>query len=203
MASDLSSRERGPLVIRRAVTGHDRAGASAVVLDTAVPRSDAFRHIPGMVSRLVWATEPVPGLPFDGTDPTPAVADFVPAPGATRFLIVTFPPDSVFCAPGFDPAAAAAENRAISPGLAERFEPDGMHTTDTVDYGIVLDGEIWLELDEGRSAHLRRHDVVVQNGTRHAWRNRSERPATLAFVLIGASGAARDHTPFDTGNTHD
>ena len=150
MASDLQSREDELLVIRRVVAGHDPAGASAVVLDTAVPRSDAFRHRPGMVSRLVWASAPVPGLPFDGVDPTLAVADLVPAPGATRFLIVTFPPDSVFSAPDFDPAAAAAENLAISPGLAERFEPDGMHTTDTVDYGIVLDGEIWLELDEGR-----------------------------------------------------
>lgn len=203
MASDLLLQEGAPLVIRRVVTGHDGAGASALALDSAVPRSDAFRHIPGMVSRLVWASAPVPGLPFDGVDPTPAVADFVPAPGATRFLIVTFPPDSVFSAPDFDPAAAAAENLAISPGLAERFEPDGMHATDTMDYGIVLDGEIWLELDEGRSTHLRRHDVVVQNGTRHAWRNKSERPATLAFVLIGASGAARSNTPFDTGNAHD
>jgi hypothetical protein len=198
LASDLQSREGESLVIRRVVAGHDPAGTSAVVLDTAVPRSDAFRHIPGMVSRLVWASAPVPGLPFDGVDPTPAVADFVPAPGATRFLIVTFPPDSVFSAPDFDPAAAAAENLAISPGLAERFEPDGMHTTDTVDYGIVLDGEIWLELDEGRSAHLRRHDVVVQNGTRHSWRNKSERPATLAFVLIGARRQA-----FDRKKIHD
>ncbi|HSW20405.1 MAG TPA: cupin domain-containing protein [Ramlibacter sp.] len=203
MASDLLPREGAPLVIRRVVTGHDRAGTSALVLDAAVPRSNAFRHVPGMVSRLVWATAPVPGLPFDGADPTPAVADFVPAPGATRFLIVTFPPDSVFSAPDFDPAAADAENRAISPGLAERFEPDGMHTTETVDYGIVLDGEIWLELDEGRSAHLRRHDVVVQNGTRHAWRNKSERSATLAFVLVGACGAGDNNKPFDRGNFHD
>ncbi|MDM0037855.1 cupin domain-containing protein [Variovorax sp. J22G21] len=203
MASDLSSGEGAPLAIRRVVTGHDRVGASEVALDTRVPRTDAFQHIPGMVSRLVWASAPVPGLPFDGVDPTPAVADFVPAAGATRFLIVTFPPDSVFAAPDFDPAAAAAENLAISPGLAECFEPDGMHATPTMDYGIVLDGEIWLELDEGRSTHLQRHDVVVQHGTRHAWRNKSERPATLAFVLIGASAAARNDTPFDTGNAHD
>jgi quercetin dioxygenase-like cupin family protein len=82
--------------------------------------------------------------------------------------------------------AAVAENLAISPGLAELFEPDGMHTTPTIDYGIVLEGEIWLELDEGRSRLIRKHDVVVQNGTRHAWRNKSDQPATLAVVLIGA-----------------
>ena len=186
MASDLQSREGAPLVIRRVVTGQDPAGASALAFDTAVPRSDAFRHIPGMVSRLVWASGPVPGLPFDRVDPTPAVADFVPAPGATRFLIVTFPPDSVFSAPDFDPAAAGAENLAISPGLAERFEPDGMHITDTVDYGIVLDGEIWLELDDGVTAHLKAGDTVVQNGTRHAWRNNGTETCRLAVFICGA-----------------
>ena len=74
------------------------------------------------------------------------------------------------------------------PGLAECFESDnpGMHTTDTIDYGIVLDGEIWLELDDGQTQHLRKLDVVVQNGTRHAWRNRSGRVTLMAFVLIGA-----------------
>jgi hypothetical protein len=146
-----------------------------------------------MVSRLVWATGPVRGLADEASDPTPAVSNFVPGPGETRFLIVTFPPDAVFGAANFDVEAAVRENLAVSPGLAERFEPDGMHATPTVDYAIVLDGEIWLELDEGRSTLLRQHDVVVQNGTRHAWRNKSDRSATLAFVLIGAppQGAAR------------
>jgi hypothetical protein len=175
-----------PLVLRRVVTGNDAKGASAVASDSLPPRCAAYRHIPGMVSCLVWATEPSQAIPFDGVDPTPALASFVPAVSGTRFLIVTFPPDSVFLAPGFDQQAAAAENLAISPGLAELFEEDGMHATPTVDYGIVLDGEIWLELDEGRAELLRKHDVVVQNGTRHAWRNKSDRPATLAFVLIGA-----------------
>ncbi len=176
-----------PLAIRRVVTGHDQSGASMVTHDGAAPRSDAYRHIPGMMSRLVWATEPAPALPADHSDPTLSVASIVPPQSGTRFLVVTFPPDSVFFAPDFDPAAAAAENLAISPGLAELFEPDGMHTTPTIDYGIVLEGEIWLELENGRAELLRRHDVVVQNGTRHAWRNKSERPATLAFVLIGAA----------------
>jgi len=179
-----------PLAIRRVVTGHDENGASKVALDGAPPRSDAFVHIPGMASRLIWATGPVPALPPVAEDPTVTVESIVPPQSGTRFLVVTFPPDSVFSAPGFDPAAAAAENLAISPGLAELFEPDGMHATPTIDYGIVLDGEIWLELDEGRAELLRRHDVIVQNGTRHAWRNKSDRSATLAFVLIG-TGRAR------------
>nr|WP_242431954.1 cupin domain-containing protein [Burkholderia ambifaria] len=175
-----------PQAIRRVVTGTDDHGASIVALDVMPPRTDAFQHIPGMISRLVWATAPAPAVPFDGTDPTPSVASIVPEPSGTRFLVVTFPPDSVYFSPEFDVDAAVAENFAISPGLAELFEADGMHATPTVDYGIVLDGEIWLELDNGCAELLRRHDVVVQNGTRHAWRNKSDRPATLAFILIGA-----------------
>ena len=90
--------------------------------------------------------------------------------------------------PSFNGPAAAEENLKVVPGLAECFEREnpGMHTTDTVDYGIVLDGEIWLELDDGRVQHLQKHDVVIQNGTRHAWRNKTERPTLMAFVLIGA-----------------
>ena len=74
------------------------------------------------------------------------------------------------------------------PDLARTFEPDipGMHTTDTVDYGIVLDGEVWLELDDGEQVHLKVHDVIVQNGTRHARRNKGDKPVKIAFVTIGA-----------------
>ena len=91
----------------------------------------------------------------------------------------------------FNPAAAGAENLKHAPGLAETFEMDnpGMHTTDTIDYGIVLRGEVSLELDGGRVEHLRAGDVVVQNGTRHAWRNSGSESALIAFVLIGASRA--------------
>lgn len=184
MASDATHGVSDALL--RVVTGHDGDGDSCFVQQTAPPRTDAYQHIPGMVSRLVWATGPQPCLPYDEGDPTLQVTNFVPGTGETRFLIVTFPPDSVFASPDFDEKAAIRENLAISPGLAERFEPDGMHATPTIDYGIVLDGEIWLELDGGRASLLRQHDVVIQNGTRHAWRNKSNRSATLAFVLIGA-----------------
>lgn len=175
-----------PVAVNRVVTGHASDGSSLIAMQSAPPRTDVFRHIPGMVSRLVWATAPAAKPPFGGVDPTPGVTSMVPGPGETRFIVATFPPDSVFGAEGFDPDAAVRENLAINPGLAERFEPDGMHETPTIDYGIVLDGEIWLELDKGRSTLLRQFDVIVQNGTRHAWRNKSERPATVAFVLIGA-----------------
>lgn len=175
------------VAVRRIVTGHDGNGRAVVADIGTPPRSHAFRHIPGMAQTVVWATPAAPKLPHEGGDPTPHLARIVPGPGETRLLLVTFPPDAVFMAPGFDGEAAHMENLAVSPGLAELFEPDGMHCTPTVDYGIVLDGEIWLELHDGRAERLAQHDVVVQNGTRHAWRNRSDRPATLAFVLVGAA----------------
>jgi quercetin dioxygenase-like cupin family protein len=65
-----------------------------------------------------------------------------------------------------------------------------MHKTNSIDYGVVLDGEICLELDDAQERQLQKHDVVVQNGNRHAWRNRSDKPATVLFVLIGAERAA-------------
>jgi mannose-6-phosphate isomerase-like protein (cupin superfamily) len=103
-------------------------------------------------------------------------------------MVVTFPPDAVMGGAGFDPERAELEQAQQLPGLAERFEAGnpGMHTTDTLDYDIVLDGEIWLELDDGAEVHLQQGDLVVQCGTRHAWRNRGARPATMAFVLVGA-----------------
>jgi quercetin dioxygenase-like cupin family protein len=61
-----------------------------------------------------------------------------------------------------------------------------MHKTNTVDYAVVHDGEIWLELDDRETIHLKRGDVVVQNGTRHAWRNKGTKPVTMLFFLNGA-----------------
>jgi quercetin dioxygenase-like cupin family protein len=67
----------------------------------------------------------------------------------------------------------------------ERDAP-GMHTTDTVDFEVVLSGEVVLELDDGAEVTLRAGDTVVQNGTRHAWRNRGDVPAVIAVGIIGA-----------------
>jgi uncharacterized cupin superfamily protein len=87
-----------------------------------------------------------------------------------------------------DPAAATRELEAKLPGLASYMEPDapGMHTTATIDFEVVLDGEVWLELDGGKEVHLRAGDTVVQNGTRHAWHNRGTQTARLAVFIVGA-----------------
>jgi hypothetical protein len=152
-------------------------------------RQDEAVRLPGFASKLVWATPPGATVPDRAGDWRSGQSSFHPETGGTRFLIVTFPPDSVMANGSFDPVAAANEQLTMSPGIAERFEADdpGMHTTDTIDYGIVLAGEISLEVDDGEIVTLKQHDVVIQNGTRHAWRNRTSAPATMAFVLIGAA----------------
>ena len=73
--------------------------------------------------------------------------------------------------------------------MAEAMDPEhpGMHTTDTVDFVLVISGEVSLELDDGAMVHLRPGECVIQNGTRHAWRNRSDKPCVLAGVTVGAT----------------
>ena len=86
--------------------------------------------------------------------------------------------------------AAARDTEAALPGLTSlaNHEPDnpGMHTTDTIDFEYVVSGEVWLELDDGEEVHLQPGDTVVQNGTRHAWRNKGTEPCTMVVFLLGA-----------------
>ncbi|HSV54360.1 MAG TPA: cupin domain-containing protein [Burkholderiaceae bacterium] len=176
--------------VRRVVVSNGADGKSTIVSDGAAPRAATYKSVPGFASALLWSTSATPavGASVSPADATPE-ARFVPGPGETRLMIVTFPPDSVMMRADFDPAAFGAEFAQNAPGLAERFEMEhpGMHTTDSIDYDVVLDGEITLELDGGREVVLGAHDVCVQHGTRHAWRNRTNKPATLLFVLLGAS----------------
>ncbi len=175
--------------VRRVVTGN-AGGKSKVVSDGGTRRSRAFKNIPGQTAALLWATSSAPTASTDGADVISETTNYVPQqPGETRLMIVTFPPDSVMMS--IDPAAGFQEFAEHIPDLAAKMEPDnpGMHTTQTVDYGIVLEGEVWLELDDGKQVHLKPHDVVVQNGTRHAWRNKGDKPVKMAFVLIGAKTA--------------
>jgi quercetin dioxygenase-like cupin family protein len=94
-----------------------------------------------------------------------------------------------------DPQAMLAEMEDKLPGFLTLLEPDnpGMHTTDTIDFEVVLSGELILELDDGAETVLRPGDTVVQNGTRHRWGNRGTEPAVVALFMVGArrSGARR------------
>jgi len=171
--------------VRRVVTGHDREGNAVFVSDGQPPRSITFDTLPGLEFIELWATEETPSIPAGHADPTLGMSSFVPGPQGSRFRIVRFPSGLEV---GKMAEAFRREYAAKIPGLAETHESDepGMHTTDTIDYGLVLSGEIDLELDDGRQVHLKSGDGVIQNGTRHGWRNRSAEACLVAFIMIGA-----------------
>ncbi|MDT3446722.1 MULTISPECIES: cupin domain-containing protein [unclassified Pseudofrankia] len=174
--------------VRRVLIGTSPGGESVVISDEVAPRSHDFVHTPGSGYAIVWDSPAELQLPFDGVDRSLEVDTFFPLPGETRFLAMTIPPDALSSSADFDAAAAAAEAAQYTPGAAAIFEADnpGMHATPTIDYSIVFDGEVWLALPSGEEVHLTRGDVVVLQGARHAWRNKSDRPATMYGVMIGA-----------------
>jgi len=172
--------------VRRVVVGTDPEGRSVVMRDGPAPRSHDFAAIPGMSTALIWsAATGSSWLPSDG-DPTTAADPDEPAPGGLSFLMVRFPPDSVLAGPGFDAVAAAGEQQRVSPRLHARFGADvgGMHTTPTTDYVTVVEGEIHVELDDGVLVPLRAGDTLVHTGSRHGWRNLSDRDAMITVVMV-------------------
>jgi mannose-6-phosphate isomerase-like protein (cupin superfamily) len=170
--------------VRRVVTGQTRDGRSAVVSDERVDPI-TLQLLPGAEFHRLWGSDEPVTLPVDGSGQPPRA--YFPPAGGFRFGLFTIGPDEVTLPADLDVAAALGELAEELPGLAEAMEPDhpGMHTTDTVDFDVVLSGEVWLELDDGKEVHLRPGDCVVMNGTRHAWRNRSQEPCTIAVALLG------------------
>ena len=171
--------------VRRVVTGQTAEGKSVFVSDEQVAPV-TLSQITGPEFHRLWGEDRTPALPTDGTPP-PQPTYFPPA-GGFRVGFFTLPPANQPIPPDLDVAAMFAEMADKLPGMAEVMEPDhpGMHTTDTVDLDLVISGEVFLELDDGAEVRLGPGDCVVQNGTRHAWHNRSDQPAVLFVALIGA-----------------
>lgn len=171
---------------RLVVTGREPDGTSVVVTDQPAAAITVGAY-PGMQFYLLWGTED--GTATVGAGPQrPKVAPFFPGVGGTRLLFARYAPESSTPEVLGDPDQLTAELAGLLPGLAEVFEPDhpGMHTTDTIDYGVCLEGELHLELDNGKEVVLTPGTCVVQLGTRHAWHNRGDNPALMCFVGIGA-----------------
>jgi hypothetical protein len=182
---ELPKRGKKPSTYHRIVTGN--VDGKAVVQGNERMQAYEFKTVPGYEHTLIWVNPATPDLSkeqrFDSYPDS-----VVPGPGGTSLHFVTFPPGSVFADTSFNANAAQEEALVRLRGLADHFEKEdpGMHKTNTVDYSVVYDGEIWLELDDAETLHLKRGDVVLQNGTRHAWRNNGTKPVTMLFFLNGA-----------------
>jgi len=170
--------------VRRVVTGHDANGKAIIASDSEV---DGFRPAlsPGSEFHTMWGADEAPHFPDDGSQPD--FTTWFPPVGGFRVGFFAVPPHREDAQPPADLEAALAEFEAGLPGLPGYMEPDapGMHTTDTVDFELILEGEVWLELDDGVEVHLREGDTYVQAGTRDAWRNKATRECTILVVLVG------------------
>lgn len=176
--------DRGLASHRRIVVGHV-AGRSAILSDELRP-AYRFETVPGFEQTYMWAAP-------DTEERVPEIVDSVlersalPSSAGSLVQIVTFPPRSANAQPA-DPASIQKEYRTRLPGLAETFEGDGsqMHATPTLDYAILLQGRLDLEVDDGHLVSLAAGDMVVQQSTRHGWRNNGTLPATIAFIMLGS-----------------
>ncbi len=169
--------------IRRVVTGHKPDGKSTVVSDTLVdPATIALS--PNTEFFTLWGGDKMPSFPDDGSPQ--AFSTYFPPSGGFRFCFNTVPPQSARPA-GLDMEAAFREMEEKLPGMAAHMDPNipGMHSTETIDFIYVVSGEIWMTLDDGTEVHLRAGDTLVQNGTRHAWRNKGSETCRFVICLIG------------------
>jgi len=168
---------------RRIVTGHDEQGRSIISSDGPPPSVFEIQSVPGLVFNEVWRTSDSP-VPIDnGPDPTSVPLRLSPTPRGSVIRVLDIPPGDVH---ENDSAAAAASFAEIgaSDALSKSHSTHAhMHRTETVDYGILISGEIWLVVD-GDETRLEPGDICIQRGTSHAWSNRSDKPARLVFVLL-------------------
>ncbi len=174
-----------PKPIRRVVTGHNAAGLSVFVQDGAAPQ--VYRRSPGSaVVTELWETRGAPADNRGNAEVTDHPFRLAPPKTGSVFRIVEYPPDR-------ERLAALAKERAEGDdgsghiSALDRGAPrhPGFHKTHSVDYAIVLSGEIYALMDEGEVL-LAAGDVLIQRGTNHAWSNRTDAPAHVAFVLIDA-----------------
>jgi mannose-6-phosphate isomerase-like protein (cupin superfamily) len=175
--------------VRRVVTGHDPDGKAVFASDEHVDPV-TLKLIPGAEFHRLWGADQAPTFPGDGS--STAQPSYFPPVGGYRFGLFTVPPATASAPVDVDLQAALAEMDEKLPGMLAHLEPDnpGMHTTDTIDFEVVLSGEVILELDDEAETVLRPGDTVVQNGTRHRWRNPGTQPAIVAVFITGAHRAS-------------
>jgi quercetin dioxygenase-like cupin family protein len=174
-------------VFRRVVTGHDAEGNSVVISDAPPERIQKIGGATGPTFFEVWNTRETPAV-IDRRSGEPPETGLVLAPpkGGTRIRVLEIPPETE-ATHRIDATTARAHFAEVSAEGASTFKSGArhpfMHRTETVDYGIVLEGELVLVLDEGETT-IRAGDIVIQRGTNHAWANRSGKSCRIAFILI-------------------
>ncbi len=175
-------------------TAHDERGKSIVASDERVGPVQVALLGPLKLFQL-WGSDATPTLPSDGT--APAYEKYYPRPGGVRLHASIFP--ALASGPADGPPAPPtkeqlAELEAKLPGLLDHVDEsgEGFHASDTIDFGICMSGEVVLRLDDGVEVPVTPGTIVVQNGTRHAWANRSYEPCTMLFVSIGAGRGRAD-----------
>ena len=174
---------------RRIVTGHDADSKAVIVADAAPALTQLIGGPGGPTFFEVWHTTETPALihvqPGEMDESKLVLA---PPKNGTRIRVIEFPPEGE-AIQKLTGADAAEKFKAMGGEQASTAAAAGaphplMHRTQTVDYGIVLDGEITMILDRGETT-VKAGDIIVQNGTNHAWANRSGKVCRMAFVLIG------------------
>jgi len=174
--------------IRRIVTGHDARGRAVILEDAPAKAVRTVPERPGYRAVNVWRTTATPAV-IGEADSIDAHKGIAPPKNGNILRIIDFPPEPA------DPQELKRRLHATFGGMYQDAEHDkgsakhpGMHRTRTVDYAIILEGEIWSVMDEGETL-MHAGDVLIQRGTNHAWANRSKSTCRIAFVLIdGAEG---------------
>jgi quercetin dioxygenase-like cupin family protein len=169
---------------RLVVTGQRPDGKSIIVSDGLVdPLTVALA--PGAEFHPMWGADTLPSLPQEGVKP--ATVGWFPPPGGFRFTLLTLPPDKEG-APPADLQSALKEATEKLPGMLEAIDTEypQMHSTNTIDFVVVLSGKLRLEVDDGQEIELHKGDSLIQNGTRHAWHNRASEPCEMIAATIGA-----------------
>lgn len=185
---------------RRIVTGHTKEGVAIIQSDGPTTRNQRVGGDIGPWFYEVWNTQSSPvAIDADSDEPDEASIILAPPKNGTRIRVLDIPPDKpeIYTQTPEERVAHFAEigaGDAPADGGANERHPH-MHRTETIDYGIVLDGEIVLIMDEGETV-CRAGDIIVQRGTNHGWANRSEMTCRIAFILIdGAFDPALNEVP--------
>ncbi|MEI7428512.1 MAG: cupin domain-containing protein [Betaproteobacteria bacterium] len=171
--------------VRRIVTGHDQEGNAIVTEDAAAPSVHTNPKREGFYLTNLWATHETPAPVNNDLDPTAAPLKLEPPKNGTVVRIIEFGPEGEWLKK-LDNDGAKTAFGAMGTDKASTYRAGGhplMHRTETVDYALILEGEIFLVLDKEERL-MKTGDFLVERGTNHAWANRSGKPCKVLFVLI-------------------